>query len=385
MMKKFITIGAVLVLSLSMLAGCGNNTLTTDDEAVSVSGKISTAKAVEVAKVEETATEYVAMEGYIEENANAFAFYDITMTDENGNFVQPEDMAEVKILLTDELASANGSTTVLYVNGENMTRIDCTEADGYVKFKTDHFSIYVVAKYEDGSAIAELAVGTETAIPHVHKYKADEATAVAPTCTETGKEADEICSCGDKIVGAEIASTGHNYEEVADSAVEPTCDTEGKKADTKCSVCGDVVVGEAIPANGHQLGEYVYNDDATTKKDGTETAVCSICGGKDTRTKTGTKIAVSYDGYDEFGNGYVWGDDGYKHFDASCPYPINQIEDGGSWVSYYSIYGQPQKDTDCKNILEDRYPGSYYDKSHLERVVMGYYKEGLVSYKKWFY
>lgn len=378
-MKKLLMILAVSML----LVGCGNNTITTDDEAVSVSGKVSTATAVEVAKVEETATEYVAMEGYIEENTTAFACYDITIADENGNPVQPEGSAEVKIKVPDEFASANGSVTVLYVNGENMTRLDCSEANGYVTFKTNHFSIYVVAKYEDGSAIEELAVGTETVIPHVHKYKADEATAVAPTCIETGKEADEICSCGDKIVGAEIASTGHNYEEVADSAVEPTCDTDGKKADTKCSVCGEVVNGEVISANGHQYGDYVYNDDATTKKDGTETAICSVCGGKDTRTKAGTKIAVSYDGYDEFGNGYVWGDDGYKHFDASCPYPIGEVTDGGDWLSVYGIRGQEGQSMKCIRILQERYPGKSFPNSHMEKTYLGYYNGQLVYLEKW--
>lgn len=55
--------------------------------------------------------------------------------------------------------------------------------------------------------------------------------------------------------------------------------------------CGDSYT-ETIPALGHSYGEYVYNNDASTSADGTETATCSICGGKTSRTKAGTKLAL---------------------------------------------------------------------------------------------
>jgi len=354
--KRIVKLLMVGLLSC-MLVGCGNSTLMTADEAVSVSGKVSTAKTVEVEQLEETTIEYVALEGYLEENTSAFACYNIAIADENGNSVQPDSAVEVKIKLTDALIEANGDTyAVFYVNGENFTKLDCSEADGYVTFKANHFSVYVVTKYEAGiSAIEELASGTETVIPHVHKYEVDETTAVEPTCIETGKEPDEICPCGDKIVGAEIASLGHNYEEVADSAVEATCDTNGKNADTKCSVCEDLVTGEVVPANGHQYGDYIYNSDATTSADGTETTTCSVCGGTETRTKAGTKIEITYVGYDEFGNGYTLDANGDKVFYVNNPYPINQIVDNGDWLYYYGVYGEPQKQLECSRTLEERY------------------------------
>ena len=371
-MKKRIVKLLMVGLLSCMLVGCGNSTLTTADEAVSVSGKVSTAVTVEVAQAEETGTDFVALERYLEENASAFACYDIKIADEEGNMVQPAGTVEVKIKLTDELANVAGDIAVFHVNGEKFTKLDCSEADGYVTFQTDHFSVYAVAKYEAGSPIEELANETEMEIPHIHKYEVDETTAVAPTCTETGKEADEICSCGDKIVGAEIASFGHDYEEVADSAVEATCDTDGKKADTKCSVCGDLVTGEVVPASGHSYGEYVYNNDATTKADGTETATCSVCGGTDTRTKEGTKR--SYDGYDEFGNGYIWGADGYKHFDAANPYPVFQP----IWLSdkeeiYYGPSRWPQLTISLGQEVAQKNGVSYYPGTAADHIDIGYY------------
>ena len=397
MTKKIVHLLMVGLLSC-MLVGCGNSTLTTADETVSVSGKVSIAKTVEVAQVEETSTEFVALERYFEENASAFACYDIKITDENGNAVQPDDTLEVKIKLTDVLIKANGNYAVFYVNGENFTKLDCSEADDYLTFKTDHFSVYAVVKYEaDKSAISALANGTEMKIPHIHKYEVDETTAVAPTCTEIGKEADEICSCGDKIVGVEIASLGHNYEEVADSTIPATCDTDGKEADTKCSFCDSVVEGTVIPASGHSYGEYVYNNNATTSADGTETATCSACGGTDTRTKAGTKIKITYVGYDEFGNGYTLDTNGDKVFYVNNPYPINQIVDNGDWLYYYGVYGEPQKQLECSRTLEERYdvPGFGHwsigangewilEKQYIfsETTRLGYYNGKMILYVK---
>ena len=175
--------------------------------------------------------------------------------------------------------------------------------------------------------------------------------------------------------------TIHTHAYTESITTEATCEADGVKTFT-CE-CGDSYT-EAITATGHSYGEYVYNNDASTSADGTETATCSTCGGTDTRTKAGTKIEVSYDGYDEFGNGYVMGADGYKHFDANCPYPINQIVDNHNQVYYYGIYGQPQKAEECTDILSARF-GVIINNNHKEHYKVGYYKEGLVTYNSWTY
>ena len=123
---------------------------------------------------------------------------------------------------------------------------------------------------------------------HTHTYT--ENITKEASCTENGEKTFS-CSCGDSYTEP-IEPLGHNYETVVDSSVEATCTTDGKKADTKCTLCGDVINGEAISATGHSYGDYVYNNDATTSKDGTETATCSVCGDKNTRTKAGTQMAL---------------------------------------------------------------------------------------------
>ena len=86
----------------------------------------------------------------------------------------------------------------------------------------------------------------------------------------------------------EPATQAHTHNYTATITKQPTCTAEGVKT-FRCS-CGDSYT-EAISAAGHVFGAYVYNNDATEAADGTETAACTICGAKDTRTAAGTKIA----------------------------------------------------------------------------------------------
>lgn len=86
----------------------------------------------------------------------------------------------------------------------------------------------------------------------------------------------------------EPATQAHTHNYTATVTKQPTCTAEGVKT-FRCS-CGDSYT-EAISAAGHVFGAYVYNNDATEAADGTETAACTICGAKDTRTAAGTKIA----------------------------------------------------------------------------------------------
>ena len=68
-----------------------------------------------------------------------------------------------------------------------------------------------------------------------------------------------------------------------------TCAEEGVKTYT-CS-CGSSYT-ETVPVIAHSFGDYIYNDDATTEKDGTKTATCSVCGATDTVTAEGTKKSL---------------------------------------------------------------------------------------------
>ena len=117
----------------------------------------------------------------------------------------------------------------------------------------------------------------------------------APTCTAAGAVDSVVyCAvCQNELLREtkEIAATGHT--EVTDAAVPATCTTAGKTEGKHCSVCNETIVAQTeIAALGHEFKDYVYNNDATTAANGTETATCTRgCGATDTRTAAGTKLA----------------------------------------------------------------------------------------------
>ena len=79
---------------------------------------------------------------------------------------------------------------------------------------------------------------------------------------------------------------------------DATCAKDGTETAT-CSVCGfkDTRTKAGTKTDDHKFGTYTYNNDATCQKDGTETATCSVCNKKDTRTKAGSKVGHKFTKY----------------------------------------------------------------------------------------
>ena len=113
----------------------------------------------------------------------------------------------------------------------------------------------------------------------------------------------------------EPATQAHTHNYTATITKQPTCTAEGVKT-FRCS-CGDSYT-EAISAAGHVFGAYVYNNDATEAADGTETAACTICGAKDTRTAAGTKIAHVHNYTAVITKAATCAEEGVKTYTCSC-------------------------------------------------------------------
>ena len=83
----------------------------------------------------------------------------------------------------------------------------------------------------------------------------------------------------------------HSYTKVVTA---PTCTEKGYT--TYTCTCGDSYVADYTDPTGHSFTKYESNNDATCKKDGTETAKCDHgCGETDTRTDKGSKLGHKYE------------------------------------------------------------------------------------------
>ena len=127
--------------------------------------------------------------------------------------------------------------SVWYVADDGSTeKLDTHYANGQLVWDVSHFSDFIIVY--------------EGELPHEHSY---EKIVTAPTCTEKGYTT-YTCTCGDSYVADYTDPTGHSFT------------------------------------------KYESNNDATCKKDGTETAKCDHgCGETDTRTDKGSKLGHKYE------------------------------------------------------------------------------------------
>ena len=90
------------------------------------------------------------------------------------------------------------------------------------------------------------------------------------------------------LVKAKNEICGHTHTSQIELSA-PTCLDSGL-FEIYCGDCGEPIETIEQPALGHAFINYVYNHDATTEADGTETAKCDRCEATDTRIAYGTRI-----------------------------------------------------------------------------------------------
>lgn len=125
---------------------------------------------------------------------------------------------------------------------------------------------------------------------HTHDYMS---AITAPTCTEQGFTTYK-CDCGDEYIADSINALNHKFANYVsdnnakckkDGTETATCDRDG---------CTETDVRtEENSALEHEFTNYVSDNNATYEKDGTKTAICNRngCEGTDTVTEEGTKLA----------------------------------------------------------------------------------------------
>lgn len=144
---------------------------------------------------------------------------------------------------------------------------------------------YNIYECENGDCAGKITVVVPAT--GVHVGDGNVVNAVAPTCTEDGTLAYELCAeCGcylDPATGAVLQSivdpkTGHDY---VGTPTLPTCTEEGYTTYV-CNNCGDTYVDNKVKANGHTFDKLVQGKAPTCREEGyTDYYVCSVCGAED--------------------------------------------------------------------------------------------------------
>ena len=96
-------------------------------------------------------------------------------------------------------------------------------------------------------------------------------TETPPTCTKDGAITETCARCGEIRASVGKKATGHKYE--ARVQKEASCEEAGEKIYT-CSACGDHY-SEAIPALGHDWGEWAVVRPATEEETGLRRRTCA--------------------------------------------------------------------------------------------------------------
>ena len=117
-----------------------------------------------------------------------------------------------------------------------------------------------------------------------------------PTCTTTGIIRYECLDCHQTKTEILPIDSSNHVKVVTEPEVETTCTEQGKTEKIYCAGCKTVIKeSNSIAATGrHKFTNYISDNNATTKADGTKTAYCDYgCGTKDTIPDPGTKVPES--------------------------------------------------------------------------------------------
>ena len=252
--------------------------------------------------------------------------YDFTMKDGDDPIYQFGENNYVTITLPYTPAEGEDvdSIAIWFINdaGE-LESIEATYNNGFVTFKTNHFSYYTVTRLTPAERCALYG--------HSHVK-----TVVEGNCTKDGYELYVCVRCHDTYKANEVIADGHDYES---ETVEATCTAEGYITYT-CKDC-DHSYKTKLAATGHSY-EVEDTQDATCAVNGYTKYGCTACDAAYTVTHAkvmhqfeNTKVAATCEG-----NGYTLHECkncDYSYEDAYTPAAGHSYgEATWSWAEDYS-------------------------------------------------
>ncbi len=156
-----------------------------------------------------------------------------------------------------------------------VTPATCTEAGYTTKTCTRNC----------GEADDVVVVPGEAALGHDYNL----VNAKEATCTENGYTGDQVCSrCDNTIMGEVIPALGHNWDEGVVTA--PECEKDGYTTYT-CQRCDTTDVRDIVPGLEHVEDELVV--DPECEKEGYTVTICTVCQ-KELTERTDIKPALEH-------------------------------------------------------------------------------------------
>lgn len=214
---------------------------------------------------------------------------------------------------TASIPAASPDTTV-----ETTTEIETVETSGEnlvsSESATEESTTKKSADKETKTGTTEGTTGSKESSSKANDVETT--TQAAATTTETTtQKTTEAATQAQTEKATEKTTEAHKHTYTSSVTKASTCTSEGVMT-YRCS-CGDSYT-ETIGKTAHSFGSYTYNNDATESADGTETAVCSVCGERSTRTAAGTKLAHVHSYTESVTTIPSCTTDGLKTFSCSC-------------------------------------------------------------------
>ncbi len=191
--------------------------------------------------------------------ANLGTIYDFKLTNGGGYVTTFDGYITIRLPYDIQEGEDVENIAVYYIDDDgNLEIFQATYADGFITFKTKHFSKYVPTRLTPEERCAKFG--------HTEKPQTK-----APTCTEDGYRVTVCTRCGVELEKDIIPALPHSY--VVTSEAEAGCVTHGYKEYT--CVCGDTRI-EKTAATGHSYTE-TGREAATCRNHGYIEYTCQGC------------------------------------------------------------------------------------------------------------
>lgn len=160
---------------------------------IAIDGEFGDATGITVEKLD--VAECEAFANYITDKTTAQAVYDIGLTDADKNAVQPDGTVNVTITVPDEMIGAEGDNYLVYfINADAFSQVEVVSVTSdTVTFKTEHFSVYAVVKFDSN-------VMSETDFVRNSEEIAENSEAVSTPETSTEENSEAVSESDSEAV-----------------------------------------------------------------------------------------------------------------------------------------------------------------------------------------